>query len=58
MTPIEALQLALSKEVEAIQLYTKFSVDYPAGKEIFWFLAGEEQKHKKLIEDKIYELTK
>lgn len=58
MGPIEALQLALTKEIETKELYDKFSVDYPVAKDIFVFLSGEEQKHKKLIEKKIYELTK
>ncbi len=58
MGPIEALKLALSKEVEAIEMYSKFSTEYPIAKEIFIFLTGEEQKHKQLIEKKIYELTK
>ncbi len=58
MIPVEALKLALSKEIEAIGLYQKFSRDYPIAKDMFLFLADEEQKHKKLIEDKISELTR
>lgn len=58
MGPIEALELALSKEKETIELYEKFSAEFSAAKEIFLFLVGEEQKHKKLIENKIRELTK
>jgi len=58
MGPIEALKLALSKEIEAMEMYDKFSAEYPTAKDIFIFLSGEEQKHKKLIEKKIYELTK
>ena len=58
MTPVEALKVALSKEIEAADLYQKFSAEYPVAKEIFIFLASEEQKHKALIEKKIVELTR
>ena len=58
MSPIEALELALSKEKEAIEAYGKFAETYPAVKDICTFLMGEEQKHKQLIEKKIYELSK
>lgn len=56
MGPIEALELALGKEREAMEMYDKFSVDFPAAKDVFVFLSGEEQKHKSLIEKKIAEL--
>lgn len=56
MGPIEALELALQKELESIGIYRKFSADYPAAKDIFFFLLGEEEKHKLLIEKKIVEL--
>jgi len=58
MGPIEALKLALTKEIEAAELYQKFSSDYPVAKDIFLFLMNEEEKHKKLIEKKIQELSK
>jgi rubrerythrin len=58
MGPIEALKLALSKEIEAMDLYNRLSAEAPAAKEIFLFLVGEEQKHKRLIEQKISEMTK
>jgi rubrerythrin len=61
MGPMEALNLALSKEIEAMELYQKFSASsdaYPATKEIFIFLAHEEFRHKQLIEEKITELQK
>jgi len=57
MGPIEALELARGKEQEAIEMYQKFSLDFPAAKDIFIHLSSEEQKHKKLINDKIVELT-
>jgi len=56
MDPIEALELALSKEEEAIALYQKFCGEFTVSKDIFLFLANEEQKHKILIEKKIAEL--
>jgi rubrerythrin len=58
MTPVEALKLALSKEVETAELYLKFSAEYIVARDTFVFLAGEEQKHKALIEKRIAELTK
>ena len=58
LIPTEALKLALTKEEEAIELYKKLAIDNPAAKDIFEFLANEEQKHKKLIEKKIFELTR
>jgi len=56
MGPIEALELALGKEIEARDLYEKFIFQYPETKEIFTFLMNEEAKHKQLIEKKISEL--
>ena len=58
MVPIEALELALRKEIEAKDMYFKFSVQFPAVKEIFLFLQGEEEKHQLLIEKKISELQR
>jgi rubrerythrin len=58
MGPIEALKLALTKEIDAAELYERLSNEAPAAKDIFIFLVGEEQKHKRLIEQKLLELTK
>lgn len=58
MTPTEALKLALSEEIKAIELYEKLNLKHSSLKEIFLFLINEEQKHKKLIENKITELTR
>lgn len=58
MIELEALQLALSKEQEAISIYQKLMDDYPVLKGLFNFLSNEEQKHKALIEKKIVELYK
>jgi len=56
MDLVEALEFALSKEKEAINMYEKFSEKYPVVKDIFMFLIEEEQKHRKLIEKKLVEL--
>ena len=58
MGPIEALELALGKEIEARDIYEKFIFQYPETKEIFTFLMNEEEKHKQLIEKRIVELQK
>ena len=58
MGPIDALKLALAKEIETAQLYEKYSTEFPVAKDIFVFLLNEEQKHKVLIEKKITELTR
>ncbi|MDD2679344.1 MAG: ferritin family protein [Candidatus Omnitrophica bacterium] len=56
MGPVEALKLALEKEIEAKNLYESFIARYPQTKEIFTFLMNEEEKHRQLIEKKIVEL--
>jgi len=58
MGPVEALRLAKSKEIEAAEMYSKFSQKFPVAKEIFIFLMSEEEKHKLLIEKKISEMTR
>ncbi len=57
MIPLEALRLALSKEIEAMELYSKLSLEYPTLKDIFLFLVNQEEKHKQLLEKKINEMT-
>ena len=58
MTPVEVLKLALSKEEQAIKFYQDLSTKHPAIQELLSFLTTEEQKHKKMLEEKISELTK
>jgi rubrerythrin len=58
MIDIEVLRLASSKEEEAIKTYKDLLKGHPNLKELLYFLIGEEQKHKILIENKIAELTK
>jgi rubrerythrin len=56
MGPVEALNIALQKEIEARDSYRKFSEEFPAIKDLCFFLLNEEEKHKKLIESRIAEL--
>jgi len=58
MTPVEALQLAITKEQNAIDFYERLSQKHTAIKELLLFLLNEEQKHKKMIQDKIRDLTR
>ncbi|MFA5089991.1 MAG: hypothetical protein WC510_03005 [Candidatus Omnitrophota bacterium] len=58
MIELEALELALSKEQDAVGTYKKLLVEHPALKELFYFLLNEEQKHVAMIEKKIAELYK
>lgn len=58
MTTAEALKLALEEEIKAINLYTRLSLEHSAVKETMDFLIIEEQKHKKILERKIFEATK
>jgi len=58
MLQTEVLELALSKEESSIEAYKKLIAEYPYEdlKDILYYLLTEEQKHKALIEKKIYEL--
>ncbi|MBI4845583.1 MAG: ferritin-like domain-containing protein [Candidatus Omnitrophica bacterium] len=58
MTPVEALRLALKGEEGAIELYKECIAKYPSLADLFSELLTEEQKHKKLIEKRIFEATK
>jgi rubrerythrin len=58
MSAVEALKLALSKEINSIKLYQDLSNKHPEIRELLSFLLTEEEKHKKMLEGKIYELTK
>jgi len=57
MTPVEALELALKKETAAIELYRRLSLEHNQIKELLLLLLNEEEKHKKLIQEKIIALT-
>ena len=56
MGPVEALEFAKSKEVEAAEMYEKMAIRFPQIKETLLFLKVEEEKHSKLIEEKITEI--
>ncbi len=58
MVEIEVLKLALAKEESAIKSYQEMLISYPALQDLLSFLVTEEQKHKKLIENKIVELSR
>jgi len=58
MDYIEALNMALDKEKEAVETYKQFSIKHTAMRDLFEFLMTEEQKHVSLIEKKISELYK
>ena len=57
MIDIEVLRLALSKEEDAIKIYQKLLAENQNLKDLLYLLVTEEQKHKKLIEKKIIELS-
>ena len=57
MTPVEALELALSKEEAAIALYRKMANEHSEIRDLFSLL-NEEEKHKKLIKEKLAELRR
>ena len=57
MGPVEALEFAKSKEAEAAEMYQKMAIRFPQIEETFMFLKVEEEKHRKLIEEKITEIT-
>ena len=58
MTPVEALEVALGKEKAAIALYQDLIAKHSVIKDLLYSLLIEEQKHKKLIEERIVELTR
>lgn len=58
MTPVEALNIALKKEEASIKLYTKLSIEHSVIKDLLQLLINEEEKHKKLIQEKLVEVTK
>ncbi len=55
--PVEALKIALAKEIEAAAMYAELARDHKVASDVFLFLVNEETKHRQLIEKKIAELT-
>jgi rubrerythrin len=58
INPLEALNLALARELEAVKTYEKLSNECSFAKETFLMLVDEERRHVKLIEDLISRLPK
>lgn len=58
MTSAEALEMALLREKASIKLYEDLSNTLPEIRDLLLFLLNEEYKHKKMIEEKIAEMTK
>jgi rubrerythrin len=58
MTPVEALEVALKKEETSIALYQDLIAKHSEIKDLLFRLLNEEEKHKKMIEEKIVELTR
>jgi rubrerythrin len=59
MSALEALSLAIYNEQSAFDFYTKLSdtIKNPSGKEKFKFLAADEKRHRKLLEDHYRKVT-
>ncbi len=58
MILIEALEMALGKEKEAVEKYKELEIKHPALRDVFSSLVDEERKHVKMLEGKIRELMK
>ena len=56
MTPIEALEIALAKEDASVKLYRRLALEHKAIEELLLSLINEEEKHVKMIQDRIREL--
>lgn len=54
-TPLDALKIAFKRECETYDIYKKAAelVDAPSAREMFQFLAEEEEKHKRLIQQEM-----
>ncbi len=55
MTPLEALQTAMKREIGAEEFYVKAaqSVEDESARKMFEFLAEEERKHQRRIQEEI-----
>jgi rubrerythrin len=54
-SPIEIIQLALGREKDAVRNYSEYAktAEEPSIREMFLFLAEEEKKHVKLLQEEI-----
>jgi rubrerythrin len=57
MDEVQVLKIALKKEEGSINFYQDMLVKYPSLKDLLYSLLVEEQKHVKMIEKKIVEIT-
>jgi rubrerythrin len=55
LNPLEALQLALKREVAAEQFYLHAAqvAEEESSRQMYQFLAAEERKHQRIIQDEI-----
>lgn len=55
INPIDVMRMALDREKTAVRDYSEYakSAGEKAIREMFLFLAGEEKKHVKLLQDEI-----
>lgn len=58
MTDVEALRLALAKEKEAVERYRSLCAGHRNLRETFSSLMSEEEKHVRMIEEKIARATR
>jgi rubrerythrin len=58
MSPIEALKLALQREAKSVELYQKLANNHAEIRELVTLLLIEEQKHQKMIQQKMVELSR
>jgi rubrerythrin len=58
-SPMDAIRMALEREKSAVRTYTEFAniAKDPSVRDMFLFLAGEEKKHVKLLQDEIEKET-
>lgn len=58
MTDVEVLRIALAEEEKAIKMYQGMLAEHPNIKDMIVTLIMAEQNHKKIIEKKIFDLTR
>jgi rubrerythrin len=53
--PVDVMRMALEREKAAVRDYSEFAetAKEPSIREMFLYLAGEEKKHVKLLQDEI-----
>jgi len=54
-TPEEAIRLAIEREKDSHEFYTRAAkiAQYPGTKQMFEFLAQEELKHRRMLEEEL-----